>query len=318
MNAIPGVEQVAFTSDLPAKGRPFTAAMEIEGRPAESGQDLSGEIIRITPDYFKLMQVPLVRGRFFNEDDRDGNQKVVMIDESTARRYWIDQDPIGRRIRTGPPTNPWWTVVGIVRDVKNDGLDADTVPHIYETYDQVLGRTVGVLLRTSLPAADLDAQIRREAQSVDPGLPVFGVSSMSEVLDSSLAPRRFSADMVGAFAGVALLLASVGIYGLLAYMVGQRSREIGLRIALGAGRSDILKLVLGKGFLLAATGIMAGIFFAATGASMMSSLLYGVQPHDPIVFVGVAVILQLVAVLASWIPAMRAARVDPMAALREA
>ena len=318
MNAIPGVEQAALTSDLPSKGHPFTAAMEIEGRPAESGQDLSGEIIRITPDYFKLMQVPLMRGRVFNEDDRDGNQKVVIIDESTARRYWIDRDPIGRRIRTGPATNPWWTVVGIVRDVKNDGLDADTVPHIYVPYDQVLGRTVGVLLRTSLPAADLDAEIRHEAQSVDPGLPVFGVSSMSEVLEGSLAARRFSADLVGGFAGLALLLASIGIYGLLAYMVGQRSREIGLRMALGAQRGDILKLVLGKGFVLAGVGILAGIFLASSGASMMSSLLYGVQPHDPIVFVGVAVILQLVAVLASWIPAMRAAKVDPMAALREA
>jgi len=173
-------------------------------------------------------------------------------------------------------------------------------------------------LRTSLPVEILEPQIRQQVQSIDPGLPVFGVASMDDVLDLSLAARRFSADLVGGFAGLALLLASIGIYGLLAYMVGQRSREIGLRMALGARRTDILKLILGKGFLLAASGVVAGIIVAACGASAMASLLYGVHPRDPAVFMVVPILLLIVAVVASYIPARRAARVDPVTALREA
>ena len=177
---------------------------------------------------------------------------------------------------------------------------------------------MSIALRTSLPAAQLEAQIRHEVQSIDPGLPLFNVSSMDDVLDRSLASRRFSAELVSGFAGLALVLASIGIYGLLAYMVGQRSREIGVRMALGARRLDVLKLILGKGFILAAVGIVVGLFCAAAGASAMSSLLYGVRPHDPVVFIAVAIILQTMAILASWVPALRASKVDPMTALREA
>jgi putative ABC transport system permease protein len=208
--------------------------------------------------------------------------------------------------------------VGIIKDIKSDGLDIDGVPHIYVSTYQDPSKQVSVVLRTSLPATLLEPQIRHEIQSIDPGLPVFNVSSMNDILDRSLASRRFSADLVGGFAGLALLLASIGIYGLLAYMVSQRSREIGLRIALGARRSDILRLILGKGFVLAAAGIVSGVFLAAFGASMMASLLYGVRPHDPAVFVAVPLLLLAVAVLASYLPAQRATKVDPMVALHEA
>jgi putative ABC transport system permease protein len=209
-------------------------------------------------------------------------------------------------------------VVGIVKDIKQDGLDLNGIPHIYVPVYQYPGRSLNIALRTSLPTATLEPQIRREIQSIDPGLPVFDVVSMSEVVDRSLASRRFSADLVSGFAGLALVLASIGIYGLLAYMVGQRSREIGLRMALGARRGDILRLILGKGFALAVVGILAGVVFAAAVASAMASLLYGVRPHDPAVFLAVVLLLLAVAVLASYIPARRAAKVDPMTALREA
>jgi ABC-type antimicrobial peptide transport system permease subunit len=169
-----------------------------------------------------------------------------------------------------------------------------------------------------LPAKSLEPQIRREIQNIDPGLPVFNVSSMNDVLDRSLASRRFSAELVGGFAGVALLLASIGIYGLLAYMVGQRSREIGIRMALGAGRWDVLKMILGKGVVLASVGIVAGAIVSAATASMMENLLYGVHPHDPFVFLAVPLLLFAVAVLASYLPARRATKVDPIVALREA
>jgi ABC-type antimicrobial peptide transport system permease subunit len=192
------------------------------------------------------------------------------------------------------------------------GLEDVYVP----TY-QSLDRTLGVVLRTPLAASLLEPKIRHEVQSIDPGLPVFHVSSMNEVIDSSLAPRRFSADMVGAFATLAIFLASLGIYGLLAYMVGQRSREIGLRMALGAQPAHIVKLILGKGVVVAAVGIVAGVVCAASTASLMATLLYGVRPHDPAVFIVVPLLLLAVAVLASYIPAWRATKVDPMIALRE-
>jgi ABC-type antimicrobial peptide transport system permease subunit len=175
-----------------------------------------------------------------------------------------------------------------------------------------------VVLRTSLPAKLLEPQIRREIQSIDPGLPISNVLSMNDVLDRSLASRRFSADLVGGFAGLAVLLASIGIYGLLAYMVGQRSREIGIRMALGARRDDILRMFLRKGVALAGVGIVVGVVFSASTASLMAGLLYGVRSHDPAVFLIVPLLLLAVAVLASYLPARRATKVNPMIALREA
>ncbi|HEU4417125.1 MAG TPA: FtsX-like permease family protein, partial [Candidatus Angelobacter sp.] len=298
-------------------------SLDIEDRRTDSPGDLSAEIIRISPDYFRVIQTPLVEGRFFTEDDEDGKLPVAIIDEATARRYWPDRDPVGRRLRIRlrfgrNPVNPWSTVVGVVKNIKHDGLDVDGVPHIYVPLNQFVGRSLSLALRASLPVSTLEPQIRGAIQSVDPGLPVFGVTSMDEVLDASLASRRFSANLVAGFAGGALLLASIGIYGLLAYMVGQRSREIGLRMALGAQRDDILKLFLRKGVALAGVGIVAGLVVSASTASMMASLLYGVRPHDPAVFLIVPLILFAVAVLASYLPARRAMKVDPMIVLREA
>lgn len=319
MNAIPGVELAALTSNLPATAGTASTALVIEDRARDSSQDLRAEIIQISPEYFRVMQAPLVRGRFFAESDEDGKPQVAIIDEATARRYWPDRDPVGRRVRLGQlATAPWMTVVGIVKNIKHDGLDIDGVPHIYLSTYQNRNRQLSVVLRTSLSATLLEPQIRDEIQSVDPALPVFNVSSMNDVLDASLAPRRFSAELVGAFAILAMLLASIGIYGLLAYMVGQRAREIGLRMALGAGRLEILKMIVSKGAILAAVGIIAGIFFSAYTASMMQSLLYGVRPRDPEVFLLVPLLLQTVAVVASYIPAHRATKLDPMIALREA
>ena len=318
MNAIPGVQLAGNTSDLPTTSQTNSDALTIEDRPLEASQDLRAERIWVSPDYFRVMQAPLVRGRFFTEGDEDGKQPVAIIDEATARRYWLDRDPLGRRLRFGQdPKLPWLTVVGIVKNIKHDGLDINGIPHIYVSSYQSPNRVVSVVLRTSLPASMLEPQIRHEIQSIDPGLPVFNVFSMNEVLDASLASRRFSADLVIGFAALALLLASIGIYGLLAYMVGQRSREIGLRMALGARQADILKLILQKGVILAIAGIAAGVFVSASTASMMASLLYGVRPHDPAVFLVVPLLLLAVASLASYIPAQRATQVDPMIALRE-
>jgi len=326
MKAIPGVELAAITSALPttntnpnAVGGVAIEGFAIEDRPVESSQDLSAETIRISSDYFKVLQTMLLRGRSFTEGDDDGKPLVAIIDESTARKYWPTQDPLGRRVRFARDhSKPWTTIVGIVKDIKSDGLDIDGVPHIYVSTYQDNNKRLSVVLRTSLPATQLEPQIRHEIQSIDPNLPVFSVSSMNDVLDRSLASRRFSADLVGGFAGLAVLLASIGIYGLLAYIVGQRSREIGIRMALGARRDDILRMFLRKGVALAGVGIVAGLVFSAATASMMASLLYGVRPHDPAVFLIVPLLLLAVAALASYLPARRATKVNPMIALREA
>ncbi len=333
-NAIPGVKLAAITSNLPAAdtingdsaayGTTNHNSLAIEDRPTDSSEDLSAEVIRISPNYFRVLQTPLVEGRFFTEDDENGKLPVVIIDEATARRYWWpDRDPVGRRLRIRlrfgqNPVNQWSTVVGVVKNVRHDGLDVDGVPHLYVPLNQFIGRSLSLALRTSLPASTLEPQIRGAIQSIDPGLPVFNVTSMDEVLDASLASRRFSAKLVAGFAAGALLLASIGIYGLLAYMVGQRSREIGLRMALGAQRDDILKLFLRKGVILAGVGIVVGVVVSASTASMMASLLYEVRPHDPAVFLIVPLLLFAVAVLASYLPARRATKVDPMIVLREA
>ena len=326
MKEIPGVELAAITSALPstntnpnAVGGVANEGFAIEDRPDESLQDLRAERIRISPEYFGLIGASLLRGRAFTEDDEDGKPSVAIIDESTARKYWPNQDPVGRRVRfRRDPTKPWTTIIGIVNDIKSDGLDIDGVPHIYVSTYQDSNKRLSVVLRTSLPAAVLEPQIRQEIQSIDPTLPVFGVASMNDVLDRSLASRRFSADLVGGFAGLAALLASIGIYGLLAYLVGQRSREIGVRMALGARREDIMKMFLRRGVVLAGIGIAVGLVVSASCASVMASLLYGVRPHDPAVFLVAPVLLFAIAVLASYLPARRATTVDPLIALRDA
>src|SRR3984893_18421251 len=320
---ITGIDRAAMTSDLPGARPTTTAALVIEDRATDSSQGLTAEVIRVSPDYFMLIQSPLIRGRFFLESDESGKQDVAIIDETTARRYWSGIDPVGRRLRLGGnPRLPWVTVVvvGIVKDMKQDGLDTDGVPHIFRPiYQQspLPSRAVTVVASTPLPPSLLESQIRKEIQTLDPALPVFNVRSMNDLMDASIAPRPCSAELVGVFAAVAMLLSSIGIYGLLAYMVGQRSREIGIRVALGAQRPDILKLILGKGLLLAGTGIAIGLILSAISAPMIAGLLYGVHPIDVIVFVTVPLIWLVVAFLATYIPARRATMVEPIIALHE-
>jgi putative ABC transport system permease protein len=318
IRSIPSVELAGITSDLPLTPVENSTGLTIEDMRADSPQKLSAEVIRVSPDYFRAIQTPLVRGRFFNEGDQDGALPVAIIDESTAQRYWSSRDPIGRRIRLGQDANlPWFSIVGIVKDIKYDGLDVNGVPHVYTSIYQRAGRILSLALRTSLPPPLLESQVLNEIHAVDPGRPVFGIRSMNELMETSLASRRFSAELVGAFAVLALLLASVGIHGLLAYWVGQRSQEIGVRIALGARRGHILKLILIQGGLMAGGGVCIGLILAAVTVPMIATVLYGIQVIDPLVFLVVPAILLLVSFAASYIPARRAARVSPMAALRE-
>jgi predicted permease len=324
VSAIPRVDLASMTTDLPVTHLSRRRPVNIEDRPDESGKGLFSEITSVTPEYFKVLQASLVRGRYFTEDDDTGKQPVAIVDESAARTYWPDSDPIGRRLSIrstrGAANPPWCTVVGVIKDIKSDGLDQSGAPHIYRPIYQFPGPrslSLSVTVRTSLPATSLEPLIRREIQAIDPDLPVFNVRTMNEVIDGSLASRRFSAELVGVFAVVALLLASVGIYGLLAYMVGQRAHEIGVRMALGATPSTIGKMIVSRGASLAGIGVVIGLILSGIMAPLISSLLYGVRPIDPEVFIAVPLILMVVVLLASYIPARRAARVSPIVALRE-
>jgi len=322
VSAIPGVDLASMTTDLPVTHLAWRRPVNIEDRPDESGKGLISEVTSVTPDYFKVLEASLVRGRYFTEDDDGGKQPVAIVDETTARTYWPDRDPIGRRLSvrsTREANPPWCTVVGVIKDIKSGGLDQSGTPHIYRPIYQFRGTrtlSLNVTVRTSLSATNLEPQIRREIQAVDPDLPIFNVRTMNEVIDGSLASRRFSAELVGVFAVVALLLASVGLYGLLAYMVGQRSHEIGVRMALGAMPSTIGKMIVSRGAGLASIGVGIGLILSGLMAPLISSVLYGVRPLDPDVFIAVPAILMVVALLASYIPAWRAARVNPIVALR--
>jgi predicted permease len=318
VRAIPGVDVASMTSDLPVTNLSLRRSVNIEDRPEESRKGLFSEVTSVTPEYFKVLLASLVRGRYFTEDDDAGKQLVAIVDESTARTYWPDRDPIGRRLSMRSPRGaanpPWCTVVGVIKDIKSDGLDQSGTPHIYRPIYQFPGSramSLSVTVRTSLSATSVEPLMRREIQAVDPDLPVFNVRTMNEVIDGSLASRRFSAELVGIFAVVALLLASVGIYGLLAYMVGQRAHEIGVRMALGAMPSTIGKMIVSRGAGLAGIGVGIGLVLSGIMAPLISTLLYGVRPLDPEVFLAVPLIVMVVALLASYIPARRAAQGEP-------
>jgi predicted permease len=318
VGGLPGIEMAGLTTSLPGTETAFNIALTLEDSPVEASEDLAARVISVSPDYFRLMQATLESGRYFGEADDQGKDRVAVVDETAARRYWPGRDAIGSHLKLRPTANvPWMTVVGVIKDIKHEGLDARAMPHVYTSLYQLQSKAMSLVARTSLPASAIEQQIRREVQAIDPNLPLFNVRPLDEVIGVHLAPRRFSAELVGAFAALALLLASVGIYGLLAYMVGQRRSEIGVRVALGAQRSDIRRLVLRRGALLAGSGVAIGLVLSAATAPAIAALLYGVRPIDPVVFLAAPAVLGAVALLASYIPARRAARVDPIAALRQ-
>ncbi|MFL5420619.1 MAG: ABC transporter permease [Myxococcales bacterium] len=318
LSALPGVQAAALASVLPASGPIPSVPLVIEGRPPDSIADRRTELVFVSPDYFRVLGIKIASGRALRETDETGKQDVALVDRTAANRFWPGEDPIGHRVKLNPaPQAPWVEIVGVIEDVKQDGLDAAGVPHLYRPLDQQGSRTLSVLLKTGQPPARLQEAIEREIRAVDAALPVFAVRSMADILGVSLESRRFSARLVGGFGVLALLLSSIGIYGLLSYMVSQRAREIGIRIALGAQRGDIFSLVVGRGAALALTGVFCGLVLAAAAAPALRALLFGVPPLDPGVLVAVALLLFAVALVASFLPARRAAGGDPMLALRE-
>jgi putative ABC transport system permease protein len=313
---LPGVQSVGVINDLPVTGELDSAGtFRIEGdQNVNWANDPQAEWKSVTPNYFNAIGVPLLKGRAFSEDDTSQSPATILINETLARRFIPGEDPIGKRLITfGRPHE----IVGVVGDARQGALNLPPSPEIYFPNTQrAFGQQVSLVVRTNVDPASLGDAVRRAAQSVNPDAPVFRVRTMREVIAGSMAQERFNTILMTLFAVVAMLLGAVGLYGVMAYSVTQRTREIGIRVALGARRADVLRLVIRQGLRLVALGLALGLMAALALTRLMKKLLFDVSATDPMTFAGVASLLALVALLACWIPARRAANVDPMVALR--
>jgi putative ABC transport system permease protein len=316
---LPGVEAAGGVSALPLSGGIGWGDITIEGYNPASGENMIQADQRIASvGYFETMKIPLIRGRFFTEHDGKESVQVAVIDQNMARTYWPNADPVGKRLKRGgaTSTSPWMTVVGVVGNVKHYALDSDSRVAFYTPHLQVPIGWMCVAVRTSADPGGLAAAVTREARALDPNVPIYDVKTMEQLVSESLARRRFAMLALGLFSVVALVLAALGIYGVMSYTVAQRTREIGIRLALGAQTRSVLKLVVGQGMRLAVFGVGLGLVVAAAMARMIASLLFGVTATDPVTFLVIALLLAGVALLACYVPARRAAKVDPMVALR--
>jgi putative ABC transport system permease protein len=315
---LPGVKEASAASYLPFTGLAAATGFTIEGQPEPAPGQRPGVDVRvIDPNYFRTMGIPLLQGRTFTEREGSEPSNVVIINETMAQQYWPGQDPLGKRVliqMTDPlvPTE----IVGVVGDAKHDGLDREVRAMAYWPHPQLPYTAMNIILRTESDPAALVAAVEREVQAIDKDQPIADVHTMEELLSESVSRTRFSTFLLSIFAGVALVLAAVGIYGVMAYSVTQRTHEIGIRMALGAQAKDVLGMVVGQGMMLALVGIAIGLAAAFALTRLISSLLYGVSATDPLTFISIALLLTGVAFLACFIPARKAAKVDPMEALR--
>ena len=315
---LPGVTSAALVNHLPLGGSNSSTSFLVEGIPAPPpGQEFEGRYRVCTPNYFHTMGIAVLKGRAFTEQDKAGSQPVIIINETLARRYWPNTDPIGKRMRyTGPPEqNSWMQVVGVVQDVKHE-MNLPVTADFYTPHAQDAWQSMVLVAKTKVEPAAMAAPIRQQVLSIDKDQPVFDVKTMWEVRAISLALFSFSSVMLSIFAGLALLLAAIGIYGVMFYSVTQRTQEIGIRMALGARTTDVLKLVVRNGMSLALIGVIAGLAGAFALTRLLASLLFGVTPTDVVTFSVVTVGLLMIALLACYIPARRATKVDPLVALR--
>jgi predicted permease len=317
--ALPGVTRVGSAQGIPFSGWNVQAWFSIEGRPARrQGDELDVHYQRVSPGYFAAIGVPIVRGRGFGDADRDSSSRVAVINEELVRRELAGVDPIGKRIKFGgvDSKEPWFTIVGVARTFRHYRLPQPMGPAIYFPQLAEPARSQTLVLRTTLDPASLAAPVREVLHQLDPDVPAYGVQSLDEAVARSLWRQRLQSEVLGVFAALALVLALVGIYGVIAYAVAQRTRELGLRMALGATRARVLGMVLAQGARLAALGVAIGVVASLAATRALGSLLYGVSATDPVSFALVPVALVAVALVASWMPARRATRVDPAVALR--
>jgi predicted permease len=317
VKALPGVEAAAIVSNLPLGGNYDGSGFHVEEKPlANPSEAPSAQRYGISPEYLRAMNIPLLRGRQFTEQDAANTPLVALINETAAKRFWQNEDPIGKRIILGGVNNPKRTIVGIVRDVRHQGLDDAPEMQAYGPHAQWTDSHMQIVVRTSVDPASLTAAVRGEIRAVDANTPVYQIATMRQLVSDSVAQRRFTLALLSGFAAIALLMAAIGIYGVMSFAVSQRTREIGIRVALGAQARDVLKLVIRRGMALVAAGVLIGLVGAFALTRLMESLLFGVGATDPMTFTGISLLLGIVALLACYLPARQASKVDPMIALR--
>lgn len=327
ISLLPGVEQAALGSgaSLPMDFNHVRLPFTIENHPLDLERIPVADLASVSPSYFSTLETSLLAGRFFTDADNTTGAPVALIDETLAHQYWPDSaSAVGQRIRlatvrrgqTSSAQNPWLTIVGVVGNIKSDGFDAANFPHLYRPLYQLPSYDGVVYLRTAINPGTLGDSVRAEIQSVDPSIPVFSVRTMDFVLSTFLAERRFSLDLLAIFSIVALLLASVGIYGVMGYTFSRRTNEIGVRIAMGAQRRDIFRMAFGESSVIIILGLLAGLLGSLILTRFLQSMLFATKPWDPATFVAISGLLALVTLFACFIPARRATRVDPLVALR--
>jgi len=313
---IPGVQHAAFTVVLPLSGSNTDSSFIIEGQdPKATGAFPDEEIRDITPDYFRVLQTPLLKGRFFTEADTADSPPVVMVNQAFTKKYFRNEEALGKRISRDDTNPKWATIVGIVADIRHRGLDVEAQPEYYLPHTQNADREMTLVVRSAQDARTLARSVREELGNIDPDVPLANVRTLDAVVADSVAPRRLSVVLLGAFAAIALLLASVGMYGVISFVVAQRTHEIGVRMALGAQRADVLKMVIGHAAKLLLISAAIGLPLAFLCSSALQTLLYSVSPFDLSIFTIVTAILAVVGLLASYLPAVRAARADPVISL---
>jgi len=318
VRSLPGVVSAALSDSLPPDRRADYDTFQIEGQPwTESAFPAVTDVV-VSPDYFRTLRIPLLKGRYFIDADTAPEPGALIISESLARRYFQGSNPIGRHIAPSGPDNhnPWQPIVGVVRDVKYTGLDKASEPALYRLYSGYDDDSkLNLVVRSSI-AATLAPEIEREIRAIDPDATLSDVGTLATVKSASVAQPRFRTVLIAGFAGVALLLSAIGIYGVMAYSVAQRTNEIGIRMALGAQRSSVLTQVIGHGAVLAIAGVAIGCGGALLLTRVLAGLLFATSSTDPVIFASVTLILVVIAIMASLIPAVRATRIDPVIALR--
>jgi putative ABC transport system permease protein len=321
LGTLPGVQRVALASMVPVGGSDELYSIDFEGRPPlPPGQGFSAIYYLVSPNYFEVMGIAVLRGRGFTDRDRDGTTRVAIINDEFARLHYPDQDPVGQRIRIGRNSSIVREIVGVVASVKHYGLNDPSAAQVYEPFEQMPNTAMNFVLATSVEPGTLSGSVRRQIQAVDPEQPVAAVTTFEQMLADSVEQPRVQMTLLGLFAAVAVLLAAAGLYGVMSYIVAQRTREIGIRMALGARAGSVLRIVMGQALGLAGSGLVIGgaaaLLLARVLSSTLEPMLFQVSPADSTILSGVAVLLLCVSLLAALVPALRAVRVDPIRALR--